>query len=156
MSFCRTLLAMACLGIGLTGCDNSPSNQDEAAAWVKEIDMLQLPTANWALSNSIIQLSFCRDRVNQALQADAEDLNRWRLVGELSAFPEDRAEGLEQLAELYRQHDVLLYQLSGNFGGQVYRVAYRPNRPEPNIINVFAKVGRDRHICYSSLDANER
>lgn len=125
---------------------------DESEQYVTTIDQLQLPTGNWALSGAAIQLSFCRDRVNEALMAEADELNRWRLVGEQSAFPENRPEGLAQLAELYRQHDVLLYQLSGNFGAQWYRIAYRPNQPEPNVIEAFAKIGRDSKICFSSLD----
>lgn len=128
------------------------STGDEAEQYVLSIDQLQLPTANWALSSAAIQLSFCRDRVNEALMAEADELNRWRLVGEQSAFPENRQEGLQQLIALYRQHDVLLYQLSGNFGAQWYRIAYRPNQPEPNIIEAFAKIGRDSKICFSSLD----
>lgn len=125
---------------------------DDAEQHVVAIDQLQLPSGNWALSSAAIQLSFCRDRVNEALMAEADELNRWRLVGEQSAFPQNRQEGLQQLVELYRQHDVLLYQLSGNFGAQWYRIAYRPNQPEPNIIEAFAKIGRDSRICFSSLD----
>jgi|SRR5690554_2673368 len=142
----------------LMGCDgNQPdSNPDNATQWVTEIDRLQLPTGNWAISKSIIQLSFCRDRVNQALMAEADELNRWRLVGEATAFPQNRTEGLNQLIDIYRQHQVLLYQVSGNFGAQIYHIAYRPNQPEPNIINAFAKIGRDSRICYSSLDAKSR
>ena len=122
---------------------------------VREIDRQQLPSGGWTLSNSVIQLSFCRDRINTALLAEREELSRWRLVGEASVFPPSRDEGLQQLAALYVKHDVLLYQLSGNFGSQLYQIAYRSNEPEPNIFNAFAKIGRDATICYSSLDAND-
>lgn len=130
--------------------------REQARQTVREIDQLQLPNGSWALSKGIIQLSFCRDRINSALLAESDELSRWRLVGDVSVFPPDRNEGLQQLADLYLAHDVLLYQLSGNFGSQIYQLAYRPNRPEPNIINAFAKIGRDASICYSSLDAKSR
>lgn len=136
------------------GAESQAPEQELRLQQVREIDRQQLPSGRWALSNSVIQLSFCRDRVNTALLAEREELSRWRLVGEASAFPPGRDEGLQQLAELYVKHDVLLYQLSGNFGSQLYQLAYRPNEPEPNIFNAFAKIGRDASICYSSLDAN--
>lgn len=139
------------LALMLFGCEPQQP-VDEFEQHVIAIDQTQLPTGNWALSNSAIQLSFCRDRVNEALMAEADELNRWRLVGEQSVFPKNRREGLQQLVELYRQHGVLLYQLSGNFGAQWYRIAYRPNEPEPNVIDAFAKIGRDSRICFSSLD----
>ncbi|CUA83665.1 hypothetical protein [Pseudidiomarina woesei] len=137
------------------GAERQAPEQELRLQQVRDIDRQQLPGAGWALSNSVIQLSFCRDRVNTALLAEREELRRWRLVGETSAFPPGRDEGLQQLADLYMKHNVLLYQLSGNFGSQVYQLAYRPNEPEPNIINAFAKIGRDTSICYSSLDAND-
>lgn len=138
----------------LAGC-NPHAGIDDAEQPVLQIDQLQLPTGNWALTSSAIQLSFCRDRTNEALMAEQDELNRWRLVGEQSAFPQNRREGLEQLVELYQAHGVLLYQLSGNFGAQWYRIAYRPNQPEPNVIEAFAKIGRDSRICFSSLDDGE-
>ncbi|OZB05889.1 MAG: hypothetical protein B7X54_04035 [Idiomarina sp. 34-48-12] len=138
----------------LVGC-GPKTGMDDAEQPVFQIDQLQLPTGNWALTSSAIQLSFCRDRTNEALMAEQDELNRWRLVGEQSAFPQNRREGLQQLVELYQAHDVLLYQLSGNFGAQWYRIAYRPNQPEPNVIEAFAKIGRDSRICFSSLDDGE-
>lgn len=146
-----TLLMLLCA----CGAESPAPEHELRLQQVRDIDRQQLPSAGWALSNSVIQLSFCRDRINTALLAEREELSRWRLVGEATAFPPGRDEGLQQLAELYEKHGVLLYQLSGNFGSQVYQLAYRPNRPEPNIFNAFAKIGRDTAICYSSLDAND-
>lgn len=141
----------------LSGCgaEHETPEQQQRLTQVRDIDRQQLPSGSWAISNSIIQLSFCRDRINTALLAERDELSRWRLVGEQSVFPPGRDEGLQQLAELYLKHDVLLYQVSGNFGSQIYHLAYRPNQPEPNIINAFAKIGRDTSVCYSSLDAND-
>lgn len=143
--------------IALSACSPEPAEPEAELRLqqVQEIDRQQLPTGQWALSSSVMQLSFCRDRINTALLAERDELNRWRLVGEASSFPPGRAEGLRQLAALYLKHDVLLYQLSGNFGSQLYQLAYRPNEPEPNIIQAFAKIGRDASICHSSLDAND-
>ncbi|WP_417665615.1 hypothetical protein [Pseudidiomarina sp.] len=156
MAFAKWLVVVGITFTLLSGCEPRATDDslDEATQRVHEIDTLQLPTGNWALSNSIIQLSFCRDRINQALMAEQDELNRWRLVGDISVFPSNRAEGLQQLIAIYKEHGVLLYQVSGNFGSQIFRIAYRPNQPEPNIFNAFAKIGRDDSICYSSLDAN--
>lgn len=153
------LLMPLCLvlsGVVLSACGDKPRapQAEMRLQQVREVDQQQLPSGQWAVSKSVIQLSFCRDRVNTALLAERDELSRWRLVGELSAFPPGRDEGLQQLAELYLQHDVLLYQLEGNFGSQLYHIAYRANQVEPNIFNAFAKIGRDARICYSSLDAN--
>ena len=147
--FSTVLLLSAC------GAERETPESEQRLMQVRDVDRQQLPSASWALSNSVIQLSFCRDRINTALLAERDELSRWRLVGEQSVFPPGRNEGLQQLADLYLKHDVLLYQVSGNFGSQIYHLAYRPNQPEPNIINAFAKIGRDTSVCYSSLDAND-
>ena len=51
------------------GAESQAPEQELRLQQVREIDLQQLPSAGWALSNSVIQLSFCRDRMNTALLA---------------------------------------------------------------------------------------
>jgi hypothetical protein len=85
--------------------------------------------------------------------AEAEELRTWRLIGEVTAFPARRHEGLEVLAEFYQQHDVLLWQQSGTVSSQFYRlVVPQGQQRNASIFNALASVGRDRRICFSAVD----
>lgn len=147
------LLSCLCM-LSLSACQPGASSQAQTAAFqmVQKVDLLQLPNSQWQLSHDSLQISFCRNRYNEDLQAERGDLNRWRLVGDVSAFPNYRENGLEALAELYQDYDVLLWQQWGSFSSQIYRVAYPKGTAEPNIFNILARVGRDERICYSQLD----
>lgn len=138
----------------LSGCEPTPSQPEHRQAQrdIQKLDLLQLPNTQWSLSSESIQLSFCRNRYNESLQAERGDLNRWRLVGDVSAFPEYRQEGLELLGDLASDYDVLLYQQWGTFSSGLYRVAYRRGNSAPNIFNIMARIGRDERVCYSQLD----
>lgn len=140
----------------LAGCEPTVSEVENRRALqqVQKLDLLQLPNTQWSLSSESIQLSFCRNRYNESLQAERGDLNRWRLVGDVSAFPDYRQEGLELLGELANDYDVLLWQQWGTFSSGLYRVAYRRGGSAPNIFNIMARIGRDERVCYSQLDQN--
>ncbi|SDB21341.1 hypothetical protein SAMN02927930_00868 [Pseudidiomarina indica] len=140
------------VGLLLGACRPSLTDSTDHLHTITTLDQQQLPAGRWALSESVIQLGFCRDRINAALLAEEDELRRWRLIGDNSAFPKHRQEGLEQLAYFYQQYQVRLYQLHGNFGAQWFRVAYLSHEPEPNIFDIFAKLGRDEHVCFSSLE----
>lgn len=146
--FVMTLIACA----SLSACTPQPANDASAAALIAEIDLLQLPNRDWQVSAATLQLSFCRNRVNTALLAEPGDLNRWRLTGEVSAFPDYRAEGLNQVANLYHEHGVLLYQEWGTQSSQFYRIAYPYGETEPSVFDALARLGRDDTICFSALD----
>jgi hypothetical protein len=126
-------------------------NPDQAL--LNAIDMSLLPNQQWAFADGVLQLSFCRDRINDALMAEAEELRTWRLIGEVTACPARRHEGLEVLAEFYQQHDVLLWQQSGTVSSQFYRlVVPQGQQRNASIFNALASVGRDRRICFSAVD----
>lgn len=146
------LVVATFVGLLLVGCEPKLNTSADHLQTITMLDRQQLPAGHWALSNSIIQLSFCRDRINAALLAEADELRRWRLVGDASSFPSHRQEGLEQLAYFYETYQVRLYQVYGNFGAQWFRVAYPAHESEPSMADVFAKLGRDNHVCYSSLE----
>lgn len=141
------------LSLLLNGCQPAPESVAESTIeQLIVLDQQQLPNAEWQLTVDTLQLSFCRSRTNEALLAASEELNRWRLVAESSAFPRQRREGLEALAKFAREYNIYLYQEWGTVSSQLYRIAYRQNEAVPNVFNALARIGRDRDICFSSLD----
>ncbi|HET8816537.1 MAG TPA: hypothetical protein VFM61_03710 [Pseudidiomarina sp.] len=137
----------------LAGCQPAIEQSDtNVLELLTELDQQQLPNAKWKLTSDTLQLSFCRSRTNEALLAASEELNRWRLVAEASAFPRQRREGLEALATFARDFNIYLYQEWGTVSSQNYRIAYRSDETAPNVFNALARIGRDRSICFSSLD----
>ncbi|MDX1705823.1 hypothetical protein [Pseudidiomarina sp.] len=142
--------------LSLAGCQ--PATEDATAnpalQTVRQIDLSLLPNDQWELSSGVLQLSFCRDRINDALLAEREELRRWRVVGEVTAMPSRRIEGLEILADFYKEYDVLLWQLSGTVSSQFYRVAVPADQNGGNVFNALARIGRDRRVCFSALEPN--
>lgn len=131
----------------------SESAQTAEAALIEALDRSTLPNQQWAFADGVLQLSFCRDRINDALMAEADELRTWRLIGEASAFPARRPEGLALLSEFYQEYQVLLWQQSGTVSSQFYRVVVpQGQQRNASIFNALAKVGRDRRICFSAVD----
>lgn len=145
---------VAVLCILLWGCEPAADRvASSEQALVDAIDMSLLPNQQWAFADGVLQLSFCRDRINDALMAEAEELRTWRLIGEVTAFPARRHEGLELLAEFHQQYQVLLWQQSGTVSSQFYRlVVPQGQQRNASIFNALASVGRDRRICFSAVD----
>ncbi len=140
----------------LVACSPPPVAEDAAALdVVAQVNLQNLPNRDWQLSEGTLQLSFCRNKINDALLAEAEDLNRWRLVQEPSALPERRQLGLQQLASLYQKYDVLLWQEWGTVSSQGYRLAAPIDAIEPSLIDALARLGRDDAICFSALDSTK-
>ncbi|RUO61884.1 hypothetical protein [Pseudidiomarina insulisalsae] len=140
----------------LSACTPQPTPTDQGALdLVAEVNLQSLPNRDWQLSDGTLQLSFCRNRINDALLAEAEDLNRWRLIQEPSALPERRMEGLQQLADIYSEHGVLLWQQWGTVSSQSYRLAAPADAAEPSLVEALARLGRDERICFSALDSSD-
>ncbi|MFC0444368.1 hypothetical protein ACFOD1_03560 [Pseudidiomarina halophila] len=134
----------------LVACAPAATPDPNALERVQRIDLLQLPNADWQLSKGSLQLSFCRNRINDALLATAEELNRWRLVQQSSAFPESRERGLAELAALYDEHNVLLWQEWGTVSSQSYRIVVQQGAT-PSLLDALARLGRDERICFSEI-----
>lgn len=127
--------------------------QTPEAELIQTLDISLLPNQQWAFADGVLQLSFCRDRINDALMAEADELRTWRLIGEATAFPPRRPEGLALLSEFYQEYEVLLWQQSGTVSSQFYRlVVPQGQQRNASIFNALAKVGRDRRICFSAVD----
>lgn len=135
----------------LVACVPAATPDPNALERVQRIDLLQLPNADWQLSAGSLQLSFCRNRINDALLATPDELNRWRLVQQPSAFPATRERGLVELADLYSEHDVLLWQEWGTVSSQSYRIVARQGTEPPSLLNALARLGRDERICFSEI-----
>jgi len=145
-----TLLFSSLLWACQPATENSVSSDQ---ALIEALDLSLLPYQQWAFADGVLQLSFCRDRINDALMAEADELRRWRLIGERTAFPARRHEGLELLAEFHQQYGVLLWQQSGTVSAQWYRlVVPQQQQRSASIFNALASVGRDRRICFSAVD----
>lgn len=148
------LCAVVLLSALVLGCGPATERIDSTEQeLVNAIDKSLLPNQQWAFADGVLQLSFCRDRINDALMAEAEELRTWRLIGESTAFPARRHEGLALLAEFHQQYEVLLWQQSGTVSSQFYRlVVPQGQQRNASIFNALAKVGRDRRICFSAVD----
>ncbi|RUO56142.1 hypothetical protein [Pseudidiomarina homiensis] len=151
-----SLLTFVMSSFALSACSPPPVAEGAAALdVVAEVNLQDLPNRDWQLSAGTLQLSFCRNKMNDALLADAEDLNRWRLVQEASALPERRRLGLQQLAAIYQDHAILLWQEWGTVSSQSYRLAAPADAPPPSLTDALARLGRDDAICYSALDSSQ-
>ncbi|MEX1221890.1 MAG: hypothetical protein WEA82_07255 [Idiomarina sp.] len=154
----RLLLAVsaAMLALVLGGCsppqNAANSTNVEAENRAAELDLQILPNQQWQLSRESIQLSFCRNRTNEALLADTAELRLWRLSGEITAFPDYRAEGLEALQRVFAEHDVLLWQESGSVSSQLYRLVSPEGAPQRSLFSAIARLNRDSRLCYVAIN----
>ncbi len=151
---CLRLLLVSLFSCLLWACEPVTESADSNdIALIQALDLSLLPDQQWAFADGVLQLSFCRDRINDALMAEADELRRWRVIGEVTAFPARRHEGLALLAEFQQQYDVILWQQSGTVSSQFYRlVVPQGQQRNASIFNALASVGRDRRICFSAVD----
>lgn len=152
------VLALPLVGLcfALTACSPPPVAEGAPALdVVSAVNLQNLPNRDWQLSEGRLQLSFCRNKINDALLAESEDLNRWRLVQEASALPERRTLGLQQLAAIYQDYEILLWQEWGTVSSQSYRIATPVGSAAPSLNDALARLGRDDAICYSALDSSQ-
>lgn len=149
-------LGLLAAGLTLSACSPPPVAEGAPAfEVVAQVNLLDLPNRDWQLSDGTLQLSFCRNKLNDALLADAEDLNRWRLVQEASALPARRTLGLQQLAAIYEDYGILLWQEWGTVSSQSYRLAAPADAPEPSLLEALARLGRDDAVCFSTIDSSQ-
>ncbi|RUO67239.1 hypothetical protein [Idiomarina ramblicola] len=157
MTFKQFLLAGVFLAL-LNGCGQERTT-DLRSAEIKALDEQLLPNADWQLSQATIELSFCRDRINEALLASKSELRGWRLSGESTAFPPYREEGLDTLSKLFEKTDVLLWQVEGNVSAQRYHVAKPENVSKGEVADaVFPAVvalSSMPQVCHAAVDDSQ-
>lgn len=139
----------------LSGCGQEGTT-DLRSAEVKALDEQLLPNDNWQLSRATIELSFCRNRINEALLASEAELRGWRLSGESTAFPPYRNEGLDALSRLFDKTDVLLWQAEGNVSAQRYHVVKPAAASKGDVVDaVFPAVvslSSIEEVCHAAVD----
>ncbi|MFD2632430.1 hypothetical protein [Idiomarina piscisalsi] len=144
----------------LVGCKQQTTNTLKEGEIIS-LDQQVLPNSEWQLSRSVIELSFCRDRVNEDLLASESELRGWRGSGEPTAFPPYREEGLEKLAELLSKQPMtgqptLLWQKDGNVSAQRYHVAMPANvskgELEDAVFPLVAFLSSSDQVCHVAVD----
>tara|TARA_R100000935_G_C2819716_1_gene159119 strand:+ start:1127 stop:1603 length:477 start_codon:yes stop_codon:yes gene_type:complete len=157
MAFKNFLVAGLFLAV-LSGCGQEGTT-DLHSAEVKALDEQLLPNNNWQLSRATIELSFCRNRINEALLASEAELRGWRLSGESTAFPPHRSEGVNALSKLFKQTDVLLWQAEGNVSAQRYHLVKPAKASKGEVVDaVFPAVvslSATDEVCHAAVDDSE-
>ncbi len=157
MAFKNFLVAGLFLAV-LSGCGQEGTT-DLHSAEVKALDEQLLPNDNWQLSRATIELSFCRNRINEALLASEAELRGWRLSGESTAFPPHRSEGINALSKVFKQTDVLLWQTEGNVSAQRYHLVKPAKASKGEVVDaVFPAVvslSAIDEVCHAAVDDSE-
>lgn len=157
MAFKRFFLAGFILA-ALSGCGQERVTNLRSAE-VKALDTQLLPNANWQISRASIELSFCRDRINEALLASKAELRRWRLTGESTAFPPHREEGVIALAKVFDETDVMLWQREGNVSAQRYYVVKPASASKgavtDSVFPAVVKLSSLPQVCHAAVDDSE-
>lgn len=139
----------------LVGCEKQQTNTLKEGEIIS-LDQQLLPNRNWQISQSIIELSFCRDRVNEDLLASESELRGWRGSGEPTSFPPYRDDGLEKLAELVAEQRALLWQKNGNVSAQRYHVVMPANvskgELEDAVFPLVAFLSSSEQVCHVAVD----
>lgn len=149
LSAIALLILSACDG----GRDAYTENPADAERLVLVLDQQVLPNDQWQLSNERIQISFCRDRTNENLLAEAAELRLWRLTESVTAFPPYRRDGLLVLQQLFEEHDILLWQEDGTVSAQHYRVVSPATAEAPQVFSIIAKLNGLREVCLVGVDS---
>lgn len=151
--------------LALVGCEPQKTNTLKEGEIIS-LDQQLLPNSEWQISRSVIELSFCRDRVNEDLLASESELRGWRGSGEPTAFPPYRDEGLEKLAELLSNQSVsdqpmsgqptLLWQKDGNVSAQRYHVAMPASASKGELADavfpMVAFLSSSDQVCHVAVD----
>jgi|TARA_B100000929_G_scaffold288251_1_gene276366 hypothetical protein len=140
----------------LTACSPSSSRTIAQNNPIAQLDLKQLPNAEWRLSRAVIEVSFCRDRTNEALLASESELNGWRLTGDISAFPPYRQEGLNALNEVMGEQPFILYQIDGSVSASRYRLAMPASKSAgavaEQVFPAVATLAGSERVCLSAVD----
>lgn len=157
MTFKNILFCVLFLPL-LIGCSQEQSTGLRSAE-VKALDESMLPDERWQLSKATIEVSFCRDRVNESLLGSKSELRGWRLSGESTAFPPYRKEGLKALAKLFEEADILLWQIEGNVSAQRYHIVKPSGDSRGSVADaVFPAVvtlSSIPEVCHVAVDDSE-
>lgn len=149
--------------LALVGCEPQKTNTLKEGEIIS-LDQQLLPNSEWQISRSVIELSFCRDRVNEDLLASESELRGWRGSGEPTAFPPYRDEGLEKLAELLSNQPMsgqptLLWQKDGNVSAQRYHVAMPASASKGELADavfpMVAFLSSSDQICHVAVDDSD-
>ncbi|MEC7644098.1 hypothetical protein [Idiomarina sp.] len=149
-------LSMALSSLLLSACSPSTSSSTAQDNPIAQLDLKQLPNAEWRLSRAVIEVSFCRDRTNEALLASESELNGWRLTGDVSAFPPYREEGLKALYEVVGEQPFILYQVDGSVSASRYRLAMPASKSAgavaEQVFPAVATLAGSERVCLSAVD----
>ena len=150
------VLILAMNTVVLTACSPSSSRTIAQNNPIAQLDLKQLPNAEWLLSRAVIEVSFCRDRTNEALLASESELNGWRLTGDISAFPPYRQEGLNALNEVMGEQPFILYQIDGSVSASRYRLAMPASKSAgavaEQVFPAVATLAGSERVCLSAVD----
>lgn len=141
----------------MSGCSPQPEvlEDNQLGTSMQRLDLQSLPNDKWRISDAVIELSFCRNRVNEALLASEMELNNWRLTGDVTAFPPYRKEGLAQLEEVLAGQSFLLWQTDGSVSAQRYRLVMPASASRGDVAEqVFpavATLASQRLICHTAV-----
>mgnify|MGYP001262535882 CR=1 FL=1 len=149
-------LLTALSGFLLSACSPSTSSSVTHDNPIAQLDLVQLPNAEWRLSRAVIEVSFCRDRTNEALLASSSELNGWRLTGDVSAFPPYREEGIDALNEVLGEQPFILYQIDGSVSASRYRLAMPASKSAgavaEQVFPAVAILAASERVCLSAVD----
>lgn len=141
----------------LAGCN--PATEPEPSSGLdtsmQQLDRQLLPNEQWRLSNAVIELSFCRNPVNEALLASQMELNNWRLTGDVTAFPPYRKDGLRQLQQVLAGQPFMLWQTDGTVSAQRYRLVMPASASKGDVAEqlfpAVATLASKRVICHTAV-----
>jgi len=141
----------------LSGCGPAyePATEQHLETTMQQLDRQLLPNDEWQLSEAVIELSFCRNPVNEALLASEMELNNWRLTGDVTAFPPYRKDGLAALQEILANESFMLWQTDGSVSAQRYRIVMPAEQSRGDVAEqVFpavATLASQRVICHTAV-----
>lgn len=145
------------LSLLMVGCSpaSTPAEQNGLETTMQRLDRQLLPNDNWRLSDAVIELSFCRNPVNEALLASEMELNNWRLTGDVTAFPPYRKDGLAQLQQILEGQPFMLWQTDGSVSAQRYRLVLPADMSRGDVAEqlfpAVATLASQRVICHTAV-----
>ncbi|WP_404402127.1 hypothetical protein LG288_03620 [Idiomarina seosinensis] len=143
----------------LTACQPPSAPQQDSEQGLQTsmqtLDTQMLPNEQWQLSRAIIELSFCRNRTNEALLASEMELNGWRVTGQQTAFPPYRKEGLQALQQILADQPFLLWQRDGNVSAQRYYLVMPAEQSRGDVAEqlfpAVATLAAAKQICHTAV-----
>lgn len=141
----------------VAGCQpaDEPLPDNALDTTVKELDKTMLPNEYWRLSEAVIELSFCQNRVNESLLGSESELNGWRLTEDVTAFPPYRQDGLQALQQLLAGEQFMLWQRDGSVSAQRYFLVLPASVSKGDVAEqVFpavATLASAREICHTAV-----